>query len=369
VTAEDLLASGRPERAGWARVPAGPARRWLRWGALAAAVAVTLVLAGPPVPVSTVRGVGTPPPVPGVACRPVPPGDLTAPRLAAPPGLTVDPLVSVCAGLHRTTFTDHRGGGVSLLIFGPGALDPAPVRGDRQVRVGAHTGYLGAHADSLTTDPRVTGFEVATLAWEYAPGAWALAQEQPRQPGGTVGAPLPRPDPGKFLPTALAIAAAVRPELPGVQLRVPVRLGWLPDGVALTSVTGVRAGAARAGGTSTLEFGSADAAAAGCGKDGCLRRLNVRTGHRVHKFPIDSYLGKVLQVGDTRGLLTYDDDEDGRHQPSVQIFRGDWEVTVSSDAGATPVPIAELTRIAAAVTFPTGTDPATWFPLAAALPD
>jgi hypothetical protein len=365
VTAEDVLESsdaGLP-----ARLPrlSGPARPWLRWGALAAAAGVTMVLAGPPVPVRTLPGTATPPPVPPVSCRPVLPAALTAPRLAPPPGLGMFPVATACAGEQSLTYRGRTGDAVAeLTLYRPGALDPAPVRRDRQVRIGARTGYYGLHPGGLRTDPAgVVGFDLATLAWEYAPGRWAVAQEVPRSP-----AAVARPD--TFLPTGLAIAGTIGPDLPEVGLRVPVRLGWLPDGLALTAASGVPDGTARrTDGSGSLSLGSADAAAAGCREHRCLDRLDVQIGHRVHKFPLTSYLGKTVQVGDTQGLLTYYDDEDGRHQPTVEIFRGDWEIQISSATRGPPPATADLIRIAAAAALPDSTDPATWFPLTSAVPD
>jgi hypothetical protein len=373
VTAEDVLAAGprrppaRPRRTG--PPGRGSGGRWLRWGALGAAAVVTMLLAGPPVPISAVRGTATPPPGPKLPCRPAPVADLTAPRLADPVGLRADGRVTACAGRHMLLYAGARAGAVaSLLLYAPGMLDPAPLLGDRQVRVGGHTGYLGTHPEGLSPDPDVSGFQVATLAWEYAPGAWAVAQQVPDPPADPTG-PLPEPVPPRFLPTGLAIAATVRPDLPRVPLRVPVRLGYLPDGLALTTVEGITDGTRRADGSGWLEFGSADAAAAGCAEQTCLSRLDVRVFRQRHKFPIESYVGRVVKVGDTRGLVTTQQDGDGRRQPSLTVFRGDWEITVSSDSHGRPVPVPELVRIAAEARLAPAVDPAGYFPLTAAIPD
>jgi hypothetical protein len=369
VTAEDVLASAGPRRP--ARLPRlGPrGGRWLRWAALGAAALVTMAVAGPPVPIRAVRGSATPPAGSAFACRPAPPAALTAPRLTAPPGLALDNRVSACAGMHTVFYSDGHEGGASLLLYQPGALDPAPLRGDRQVRVGAHTAYLGAHPDHLGTDPERAGFRLSTLAWEYAPGAWAVTQEAPRPPANPTS-PFPPPVPARFLPRALAIAATVRPDLPRVPLRVPVRLGYVPDGLALTSVEGVVDGTRRADGSGLLSLGSADAAAAGCAEEACLSRLEVRIVRQRHKFPIESYVGRTVRAGDVNGKVKYIEYGDGRRQPELTIFRGDWEVTVSSVSHGGPLSVGELARVAAAAQLPaSGTDPATWYTPATAIPD
>jgi hypothetical protein len=371
VTAEDVLESAGRERP--ARLPRpgrpGPhAGRWVRWGALGAAALATMAVAGPPVPISTVRGVAIPPAGPAMACRPAPPTALTTPRLTAPPGLTLDQRVSACAGMHTVYYSDGHQGGASLLIYEPGALDTAPVRGDRKVRVGAHTGYLGVHPEHLTADPGAAGFRLSTLAWEYAPGAWALTQQTPRL--ADLPGPLPTPVPARFLPTALAIAATVRPDLPRVPVRVPVRLAYVPDGLALTSVDGFVDGARQADGSGTLTFGSADAAAAGCADAACLSRLEVQIHRQRHKFPIETYLGSTVRVGDVNGKVIDTEYADGRRQPTLTVFRGDWEITVSSDSHGEPVAVGELAAVARGARLPpSGTDPATWYTPATAIPD
>jgi hypothetical protein len=101
--------------------------------------------------------------------------------------------------------------GRTLHVFPPGRFDPTAAMKGAKVDVNGHRGYFADLSEPLG----VTGY---SIAWEYAPGAWAVvgsSQELPevRQPE---------------LVFARAVRFGVRP------LQVPFRLGYLPPGLAVT---------------------------------------------------------------------------------------------------------------------------------------
>jgi hypothetical protein len=111
-------------------------------------------------------------------------------------------------------------------VFGRGDYDPARDRTGEPVLVDGKPGFYRAdQACQCSPTPGVPG--VPGVAWEYAPGSWALVQ-YPRvnNEAGFV------PPPG-IREILLTIANAVRFDRP-TPVRVPYRLGYLPAGQRVT---------------------------------------------------------------------------------------------------------------------------------------
>jgi hypothetical protein len=118
-------------------------------------------------------------------------------------------------GAHQrawVTADDDPDSPVTLLVFSAGKYDPAAARAGEPVVVNGKSGFYRADMPCYCSgEPPVTG-----LAWEYAPNAWALVQNEGTKPVDRAA--------------ALRIADAVRFDR-STPLRVPFRVGYLPGGL------------------------------------------------------------------------------------------------------------------------------------------
>jgi hypothetical protein len=106
-------------------------------------------------------------------------------------------------------------GSFDLFVFSAGGYDPAAAQAGTPVEVRGKPGFyrtdLPCHCGSDDPGPGV--------AWEYAPNTWALVRT-----GNSAGSKE----------TMTRIAAAVRFDKT-TPVRVPFRIGWLPEGFRLTA--------------------------------------------------------------------------------------------------------------------------------------
>jgi hypothetical protein len=218
-------------------------------------------------------------------------------------------------------------------VFAPGAYDPTAARAGEPVEVRGKPGFyrpdMPCHCSGQSP--------VAGLAWEYAPNSWALVQYT------SVGQ-----RPADLRENMIRIASAVRFDKT-TPVRVPFRVGWLPDGLRLDSGDVFNWDPARGG--VFLGFAATDPQAPGLSID-------------------------VFAIGAKSTLPVSEPTvHDGLAGPVVLVNLGPFEVQLSShvaglveqNRGGLPVDV--LKRIAGSLT-PVGDlhDVSTWVPASDAIP-
>lgn len=105
---------------------------------------------------------------------------------------------------------------LTVMVFAPGKYDPADIRSGEPVDVRGKKGFFRGDAKCFCSGSA----PAVGLAWEYAPNAWALVQnESPNLQQGL-----------KEKPILLRIASAVAFERT-TPLKLPYRVGYLPSGL------------------------------------------------------------------------------------------------------------------------------------------
>ncbi|MEN3360211.1 MAG: hypothetical protein V7637_4193 [Mycobacteriales bacterium] len=268
--------------------------------------------------------------------------------------------------LSRGAYLYNATGGLlgALQVWRPGVFDPTEVRRGRPAAIAGHRGYIGTYTVPAGQPP--LGRPVpwtGAVAWEYAPDAWA-----------TISAELAHP---LSLPLALKVAAAVHAEDPA-PLRVPLRLSYLPAGLAPTNI-----GASPPDMNTTFgaaaDFGFTRNANGGCGDpQRCGPPLEV-VAQYTGETSLRGAPGRQIRIGGHGGRLVpvVTPDRAGRDHPApgippqVWVQVGHWRITVSVNVNATDLGLTtdDLIRIAAGATpAASQTDRSTWFDARAALP-
>jgi len=161
-------------------------------------------------------------------------------RVDVPAGFTTSP-AAICSGMQQQ-YVDVKGDGIhvgselnvvfpegTVTVFRASAFDATAAQKARRMTVQGHRGYFGNlpglgglnGQGGVTFDPNtgklVPPRSVPTLVWEYAPDSWAVVQVSwSKDP--LVGAQL--------------VADHVRIG-EHQQLRIPFKLGWVPDGLVV----------------------------------------------------------------------------------------------------------------------------------------
>lgn len=216
----------------------------------------------------------------------------------------------------------------SIMVFAPGAYDPAAARQGSPVDVAGKPGFYREDMPCLC-DAIVP---IPGLAWEYAPNAWAYVRYSPK------------PFPADLHAQLLRVAKAVRTDQTTL-LRVPFRIGYLPAGMRANS-----------GGTGLTTMGSGGAVS------------YIKTAY-IKLAPADvggGGLGLTVQPSPNNYPLG----QPTVVQQTVSVNVGPFEVTLWSEGeGGTPLSIEELKRIARSVTAAGNfNDPSTWIPANEAIP-
>jgi len=122
--------------------------------------------------------------------------------------------VGCCGSLPRTVF---------VTVYAAGAFDARGVTTGTRFDVGAIHGYYGVRPPGLVdSHTKIGDVALPTVSWPYAPDAWATVQAE---------------TPTTQQPDQLRrVTAAVRPTSAST-LRIPLRLGHVAQGLAVSQVT------------------------------------------------------------------------------------------------------------------------------------
>jgi len=213
---------------------------------------------------------------------------------------------------------------LDLWLFEPGVYQPN--KAGEPLQVAGRQAYLGTAPfpnGNPDGNPK-PGPKNPALAWQYADGAWAVLQ-----PGYTRQPPF---DGAGAREKLLEIAARITPEQPR-HARLPFRFGYVPEGARATLVAQISDGAVSLALTTGGKRELWIRAAPGHPPVITNRPWNPNTDVSGHPATVKP------------GVVTLDLDT--------------FYVQVAGDPAEYSE--AELTRIAAGMTFATWTDPATWF--------
>jgi hypothetical protein len=122
-------------------------------------------------------------------------------------------------------FGPNSGGDAQVTVYDKGAFNSSLATGGTRVAINGHPGYVASFADPY--DP-LTPTKLLSVAWPFADGSWAVVSAN---------------DPNTKSPSQIIAAAKqVRPGL-SAQLRIPLKVSYLPRGVVRESVGPDTAGA------------------------------------------------------------------------------------------------------------------------------
>jgi hypothetical protein len=248
-------------------------------------------------------------------------------------------------------------GWATITLYRPGGYHGTTT--GKAVRVNGQRGFVvaDAHPTSVAyrdTDPTV---HERAVVWQYAPGAWAMAT-------GARGL-----TPAAVDQANVSLAAAVRPGTAPV--RVPMKLGYLPDALTLESASTVPRNMPEVHG----QYGALslkDQTPAGSPLDtapwGSAMDIVAWVEHTPFAGPPFGCAAnaRTFAVGGNKGCYL----SDHAVTSGLIVDVAGHTVRIRVDAAHYgKYSDAELVRIVAGLRFaPNVTDPATWFPAASALP-
>lgn len=227
------------------------------------------------------------------------------------------------------TAGDDREHPLTIRVFPAGGYDPTAARTGEPVQVNGKSGFYSVDLPCHCS----MGTPATGLAWEYAPNAWALVQNEAGSDDRDV---------------MLRVASAVRFDRT-TPLRVPFRVGHIPSGL-------------RPGNSGSLGSGSMNTLTTGAiGANVVLEPTN----------PQDR--GLSISMNGTRPDLPVGEPvatNDPPFGPTVVVNLGTFAVQLSSHGPQGPtLPLDELTTIARSITPAADLDdPSTWFDAEQAIP-